>query len=936
LSDKGLLVNAIDLVEVDGSTNIPTVLYYRKGKAPAIGGEALSLTQARRELNEDFKIDLGNAKPGTATDRRTFPTASGDKKSAAELTADFIHELLGRVNRWLADSDLTVAPSIIVAEPLSLLTESSMSDGSKSPSGTAKDTGLVSKDWLQNYRSNIKRILVGKGFADDKIQFLPEPFAVFQYYRHGKKHPLVADRRQHNALVVDFGGGTFDACVIETTKEGEIDINDAKRLSKPRSAASTPVGGYFINRIIAEHLLEKYLEPRHLSSKLRTGFDVYRRWRRGELGLSTLAEEHKNLVQILHALSHDLEDAKLALSRSIGDWRLDARLPLSVPVAIPSNPFTADPTIVNGQLTADDFRDSFVKRVWQQELKNIVRLAIDRGKDELNGAPITVVLLSGGSANIGWLRELLQHDFAEDLAQADFLDLKDYQEVVAKGLAVESVRRFCQPEGDFASTTYNRLCLILDPDESGLRLKQFHPKTVGLASSNIAGVLLPSSSAIGKFIDQPMKWKVRLDKQPDQTLDYYFLRSSFNPSEINSLQNVEQHTVVTPKECRKFDQQLQVELTVGQDGTASPRFIYKTGRDETETIDSLGRPFYLDMTFGKAESLPQAYIGLDFGTSNTSVSFVSRASIEIYTKRAQEKSWNDLSGLVSTLPYPLAVPLARYLRSDPGRLVSAAREFGEGALALAAYVAFLEYCSRRGTGTSRLFKNFVQSKRSAGPLWALAKASMQGLGKTAAICAPLKELTEGALFQPIDQFVNNIAQEKHDKIDAREVDTVRPVQILANILQKVFASGKFGFFQGVRKERFGTRGFRGVFRHAVGANSSFVMVSDYTGSESFSDEEPFIVQGTHALSLQPLIFWHPCPRHPDLDSGHCYFFDSAQAPGRFSYKAAGYSCTCIVAVDTDFAPLAEQLSKAMLEDPSTGLVEVGSLRDGESGRAFYA
>jgi hypothetical protein len=58
LSDKGLLINAIDLVEIDQSTNIPTALYYRKGQAPAIGSEALALKPARRELNEDFKLIL--------------------------------------------------------------------------------------------------------------------------------------------------------------------------------------------------------------------------------------------------------------------------------------------------------------------------------------------------------------------------------------------------------------------------------------------------------------------------------------------------------------------------------------------------------------------------------------------------------------------------------------------------------------------------------------------------------------------------------------------------------------------------------------------------------------------------------------------------------------------------------------------------------------
>jgi len=57
-----------------------------------------------------------------------------------------------------------------------------------------------------------------------------------------------------------------------------------------------------------------------------------------------------------------------------------------------------------------------------------------RGKEELEGAPISLVLLSGGSANIGWLRELIQEEFAVDqLEGVEILPLPDYQEVVAKG-----------------------------------------------------------------------------------------------------------------------------------------------------------------------------------------------------------------------------------------------------------------------------------------------------------------------------------------------------------------------------------------------------------------------------------------------------------------------------------------------------------------------
>jgi hypothetical protein len=568
----------------------------------------------------------------------------------------------------------------------------------------------------------------------------------------------------------------------------------------------------------------------------------------------------------------------------------------------------------------------FVKKVWEDQLRSVVKTVLDRGRDELNAAPITVVLLSGGSANIRWLRELLKRDFSEELSHAQILELKDYQEVVAKGLAVECVRRFCRPEGDFACVTYNRLCLLLDPDESGYELKRFQPKSPGLPLSDVGGVLLPSSSALSRFVGQPMRWKVRLNRDPSQRLDYYFLRSSFDPNEVGSLQNVEEHTAFTPKDC-KYDQALQVELTVTQDGTAIPRFIYKTGRDDSETIATRARPFYLDMTLGQPDSLPEAYIGLDFGTSNTSVSYVSQASIEVYEKRAEEKSWNDLSGLISSLPYPLAAPLANYVRSDQARLVSAARDFAEAALTIAAYFAYLEYCAHKGRGASCLFKGFP--KRSAGPLWKLLQVSLGSAGGNAVFCAGLRELTQPPLYEVIDRFVTEIANEKHGKVSDQEIDTVRPVHILANVLQKVFTDSKFGLFQQVRKERFGER-FQANFRHAVGP-AAFLKISRYSGEHSFAEDEAFIVNAGTGLPLQPLIFWNRCPKHPELDCGHCYFFDSvkSQSPAVFSFKAAAFPCTCLASTDNEFGPLANQLLELTKADTSVAFCNIGDLREVE-------
>jgi hypothetical protein len=311
------------------------------------------------------------------------------------------------------------------------------------------------------------------------------------------------------------------------------------------------------------------------------------------------------------------------------------------------------------------------------------------------------------------------------------------------------------------------------------------------------------------------------------------------------------------------------------------------------------------------------------------VSFVSQASIATYEKRAPEKSWNDLSGLTSSLPHPLAAPLANYVSSEPAKLAQAAREFGESALTLAAYLAFIEYCARKGRGSSHLFKGFT--KRSAGPLWKLFRESMDAGGKSMVVCAPLRELTDSPLYGVIDRFVTEIAKEKHGKLSSQDMDTLRPVQILANVLQRVFTETKFGLFQQVQKQRF-EKNFQGLFRHATG-RFPFLTVFRYSGELSFAQDEAFLVTSGKGLPLQPLVFWNACPKHPELDCGHCYLFDSQEGSNVFSFKAAGFSCTCVAAPQNDLAPLAAQLAEFVKEDQQIGEIHIGNLPEIEDASA---
>jgi len=124
---KEYFINAVQMVEVDGSTNVPTVLFYDRSGRILVGSAALAEGRAE-DLNEDFKVDLGNIDPESKTPRTPFFTSGGIPKSAADLTGDFMHDLTKSVHRWLAQVGLNGPTSILVAEPLALASKV-VSDG---------------------------------------------------------------------------------------------------------------------------------------------------------------------------------------------------------------------------------------------------------------------------------------------------------------------------------------------------------------------------------------------------------------------------------------------------------------------------------------------------------------------------------------------------------------------------------------------------------------------------------------------------------------------------------------------------------------------------------------------------------------------------------------------------------------------------------------
>lgn len=897
------------MIQIDEDINIPTCLRYNKKGEPFIGLSAQKEKDSEYRLIENFKIELGNVDSKKIAQPKKINISKKNTKTVIQITSDFFRKIFNEIKIWLENNNISSNSNLLIAEPLSLQVGS----------------GTVSNEWLTNYRANLKRLLSGQFYNIKNISFMPEPFAVFQYYRYGYKHPLLSAGSKNNVLVVDFGGGTFDVCIIETTKEG--DVRKGGKHSRPLAAASEPVGGFYVNRVIAEHLLFEYAEEKTTKTKLRKGINQYNKWKKGENGFdfSTLHEDYQTFIKKFDVLIYTIERPKIDLSNFIKNWSLDANLNESILIDIPENIFDENNcNIYKAKLTANKFREIFTNEVWVKKLKPIIKKTIDRGKNEFLNENISVALLSGGSSNIKWLRILLEKDFKHDLEYVEIFDLPNYQEVVSQGLSIECARRFYneEKEGDFSSVTYNRICLLLSANSIECEPRKFKPKTKGLPTVEEPAVLLPSASVLKNFIDKELKWRVKLNKRPTKSLDYYFLRSTLNYEDLDNRFNIPYFRVFTPQPC-KFDSYVTVQLKVDKNGTAIPTFIYKTDRNEKVVMAKQGNPFPLDITYAQ-ENPSNAYIGFDFGSSNTSISFIDEKSIKIYQTRRQEEGWQDLSNLVETLPYPASSPLASYLcQRDLDKRVIHSIKFAENTLSFLSYIIYLELCATRDI-KSKIFKGFTQ--RSAGPIWKLLQTCFNKISSDSLFCSNYGVLLNNeSNLNLIDNFITQVSQFKHDKISSNEIDTERPVKILANLCSRIFEHYCFGYFEEVKKQKFKNSN-SGLFRIAHG-KPPFTRSAIYEGKELFSPESAILIncKKNILIKLDPLIFWESCDHHQDLHNGHCYFYDKISKKNVVNFTAINYPCNILATSDNKLSEYLDFIIEMKEKDIPREIIKIEKL-----------
>lgn len=908
MSTKKLpFISSVSLVQIDGRNAIPTAIYYDSDKRAHIGYEAKDRCASPEQLLEDFKIELGQYDPDLLT-KRTASAAHTPRVTVAGVAQDYFKELLARVNECLERQGRPVPTSVLIAEPLAL-----------------SGIDMAEEKWLANYRKAIQRVLKGKF---EQIDFMPEPFAVFQYYRYGLRHPTIAEQRKHVALVLDFGGGTFDISVIETTKAGEI--SGGGKNSRPLSAKSVQVGGFAINRLLAENLIMKAVDKDYRAEVRKSLLRVEKTKTPDDL--DQLNDREKTFYRHYKRLMQAVEGAKISLCNSISNWNLDADLssvpPFSIPV--PVEPYAQEPRMGSVKMDASLLRTVFENSVWKAKLCEAIKTTITRAARELKGQDISVVLLSGGSANIRWLLHLLKRDLGkETLARAEILQLSEnFQEIVAKGLATECARRFyTEGQGDFRAVTYNPLCLALAADDGPTEVKRARPTTPELAAmGNVGtddGILLPSASSLKGLVDRPLTWKVRLGSPPRSTLHYFFMRSSFDPEDLEARHNIVDTRAPTPRNAH-FDKAIEIELTVRADGTATPHFIY--GRnDRSAGVVAGGKPFHIDMTFASEEVGGSTYLGFDFGTSASACSFVDSADVQMIQERSRSADWRELSELVSELPYPVAAPLAQFISEmDADRRNRKGREAAEALLTLAAYVAYTDACSKKAPGA--FFKGFTQ--RSAGPLWALIKSCVGTNAARLDFATPLASLVRPESATQIDDWIAGLNSDKHGR--AQAVDWVSFLKLLANCVARIFDGKWLGVFEGVVAKRFHLGSYTGIFRVLHGPSQTFIDVFDYAGSHPFSDELVFLVDPASgsALELSPLYFWGLVRDAHDPTAVDMFEYDHDKK-GRYGFKTTHPSEGLEIDDAGEWGGIHEQIAAMRVTDQSRAVISGLSLTSHE-------
>lgn len=369
---------------------------------------------------------------------------------------------------------------------------------------------------------------------------------------------------------------------------------------------------------------------------------------------------------------------------------------------------------------------------------------------------------------------------------------------------------------------------------------------------------------------------------------YSFRQAPFPPGieDVEEIYNAESRTVRT--KSKEFDAYIVVELTVSEDGTVFPKFIYKSenARWGVEGNVAEGRPFAIDMTTSAEVNYSlKSYIGFDFGTSSSSICMLTEKDVKLTKIRSTESSWVELSEALPFLPYPVALPLRKYLDVKmSAQSVTVAREAFEAALAFIAYSVAAEGCLL-GEPPRELFRNFQH--RSMGPLKDLLYKSLDKIKAKAKFSSSLAVLVSKRASE-INQAVTDFTNHKHEKLDESAFDCHAHLNLIVNCCVELMKGKKFCYCIISQPVPFQSGQHKGVLKVAHDI-PPFVDSLNFTADCQIGQELAILIEeeSGSVLPMFPFLFWN----QDSLSSTgmECYWYDKppAKSGGSYTVKPCG-------------------------------------------------
>jgi len=446
------------------------------------------------------------------------------------------------------------------------------------PSNVQEDQNLSKKAFKNNYMRNINKIFRDLNFGK-KIHFFYEPFAIIQLARHDELMKMKKDK--NHILILDFGGSTFNSCVVTTTHEGKI-----PKANKFKNVFGTNVVNFgcsqFDQAIYAK--LSSMTEPGSLQTRMS-------------------AKDALAIERFKKKVSREM------MTGVIGPWDL----------SIPSNKQKLY------QISKSLLKEVFTEHLWEAKrgIKAVISKTISDAQNELKGGieQFDYIVFAGGGSNVPLLRELFHENFKSYYEDEDALvSIKEPESAVARGLAIECSHRLSKNTEEILSDDENvESDLALSLFNKGNEL-EFSSKCRLIQDAKLMsnGLLFEQESLLKQDIIENSKdeedqkpWELRFDPIIDGVKRYRY--ELFPSQDKNEESRLDRHTFYFPKKVsQKHYTEGRLLLKVAEDGSAIPTL-------KLDEYTSTGKKFDLWSFSTEADSM----LAVDIGNSTTSLFFVS-------------------------------------------------------------------------------------------------------------------------------------------------------------------------------------------------------------------------------------------------------------------------------------------------------------------------